>query len=76
MFQLDAFSKNEMLELIKKQSNIDRNFHYLFKELIAIKMLIDGKISESKREFELILSDIDTPSDVKIRAEKYLNTIE
>ena len=76
MFQLDTISENEMLELIEKQSSIDLDFSFLFKELIAIKFLIDGKVNESKTEFELILSDMDIPSGVRVRAEKYLNTIE
>jgi len=76
MFQLDTLSKNEILKLIEKQSKIDRNFDYLFKELIAIKMLIDGEGYESKREFESMLNNTDLPADIKIRAEKYLNTIK
>ena len=76
MFQLDTLSKNEISKLIENQSKIDRDFEYLFKELIAIKMLIDGEVYESKREFELILNNTDIPFDIKTRAEKYLNTIE
>ena len=76
MFQLDTLSKNEISKLIENQSKIDRDFEYLFKELIAIKMLIDGEVYESKREFELILNNTDIPFDIKTRAEKYINTIE
>ena len=76
MFQLDTLSKNEISKLIENQSKIDRDFEYLFKELIAIKMLIDGEAYESKREFELILNNTDIPFDIKTRAEKYINTIE
>ena len=76
MFQLDTLSKNEISKLIENQSKIDHDFEYLFKELIAIKMLIDGEVYESKREFELILNNTDIPFDIKTRAEKYINTIE
>ena len=76
MFQLDTLSKNEISKLIENQSKIDHDFEYLFKELIAIKMLIDGEVYESKREFELILNNTDIPFDIKTRAEKYLNTIK
>tara|TARA_B100000902_G_scaffold395514_1_gene454255 strand:+ start:5740 stop:6372 length:633 start_codon:yes stop_codon:yes gene_type:complete len=52
------------------------SFKYLFKETIAIKNLLSGKIQISKEKFEELINDANTPRDIVIRAAKFLDTIK
>ena len=54
----------------------NRYFKLLFKETIAIKNLLSGKIQISKEKLDELINDANTPRDIVIRATKFLDTIK
>ena len=71
MVQLDILDADQYFAIIDEQILRDSKFKYLFKELKAIKYLIQGKKTNSLEIFDTIILDESAPSDLKIRAEKY-----
>jgi len=75
MFKVDQISLSEFKNTIKNFDTKANNFDNLFTELIGIKHLVDGQYSEGKKIFESLISNISVSSEIKIRAEKYINII-
>ena len=68
MDEINTYLSNNKLE--------NSSFKYLFKETIAIKNLLSGNIKLSKEKFNELVNDENTPSDIVIRAAKFLDTIK
>ena len=75
MFKVDQISLSEFKNTIKNFDTKANNFDNLFTELIGIKHLVDGQYSEGKKIFESLISNISVSSEIKIRAEKYINIL-
>ena len=75
MLKIDVVTLNEVNDLIENFNSKENNFNYLFSELVGIKNIIDGQYSEGKIIFESLLNDVSVSSEIKIRADKYLNII-
>ena len=75
MLKIDEVTVNEVNNLIENFNSKENNFNYLFSELVGIKNIIDGQYSEGKIIFESLLNDVSVSSEIKIRADKYLNII-
>ena len=71
MVQLDILDADQYFAIIDEQILRDSRFKYLFKELKAIKYLIQGNKTNSLEIFDNIILDESAPSDLKIRAEKF-----
>ena len=71
MVQLDILDADQYFAIIDEQILRDSKFKYLFKELKAIKYLIQGNKTNSLEMFDSIILDESAPSDLKIRAEKF-----
>lgn len=71
MIQLDSLDKKTYFEIIESEQLKESKFKYLFKELKAIKYLIDGDRINSLEIFESIISDENSPVALKTRAEKF-----
>ena len=71
MVQLDILDDDQYFSIIDEQILRDSKFKYLFKELKAIKYLIQGNKTNSLEIFDTIILDESAPSDLKIRAEKF-----
>ena len=72
MIQLDTLDKDLYFEIIDSQDLNVSKFKYLFKELKALKYLIEGDQINSLEIFETIISDEDCPIDLKKRSEKFI----
>ena len=66
--EINIYLTNDKLE--------NSSFKYLFKETIAIKNLLVGNIKISKKNFDELINDENTPRDIVIRATKFLDTIK
>ena len=72
MIRIDNYSEDEFLSFLDDAKIQNSNFKFLFKELIALKKLLVGKNKESKIGFQELIDLQDTPTDIKLRAEKFL----
>ncbi len=68
MDEINTYLTNNKLE--------NSSFKYLFRETIAIKNLLMGNIELSKDKFNELVNDKNTPRDIVIRADKFLDTIK
>ena len=73
MIQLDNLDKDLYFEIIDSQNLNVSKFKYLFRELKALKYLIEGDRINSLEIFESIISDESSPIDLKTRSEKFIN---
>ena len=73
MIQLDDLDKDLYFEIIDSQNLKVSKFKYLFRELKALKYLIEGDRINSLEIFESIISDENSPIDLKTRSEKFIN---
>ena len=71
MIQLDTLDKDLYFEIIDSQDLNASKFKYLFKELKALKYLIEGDRINSLEIFESIISDENSPINLKTRSEKF-----
>ncbi len=71
MVQLDVLDKDSYIEIIDSKHLEDSKFKYHFKELKALKLLIEGDQNESIELFESIIDNEDSPIDLKTRSEKF-----
>ena len=72
MIQLDTLDKEIYFKIIDSQDLNVSKFKYLFKELKALKYLIEGDRINSLEIFESIISDESSPIDLKTRSEKFI----
>ncbi len=72
MVQLDVLDTNEYLKTIDSQRIKESKFKYLFKELKALKYLVEENYIESLEIFNSIILDELAPSDLKERAKKFI----
>ena len=75
MLKIDEVTLDEVNNLIENFNSKENKFNHLFSELLGIKNIIDGQYSEGKIIFESLLNDVSVSSEIKIRADKYLNII-
>jgi len=71
MVKLDVMDKDSYLKIIDSEHLKESKFKYLFKELKGLKLLIEGDQINSQEIFESIISDKDSPIDIRTRAEKF-----
>jgi len=71
MIKLDVMDKDSYLKIIDSEHLKESKFKYLFKELKGLKLLIEGDQINSQEIFESIISDKDSPIDIRTRAEKF-----
>ena len=72
MVQLDVLDKDLYIQIIDLKDLEESGFKYHFKELKALKLLIEGDRNNSLQIFESIISAEDSPIDIIIRAEKFI----
>ena len=72
MIQLNTLDKEIYFKIIDSQDLNVSKFKYLFKELKALKYLIEGDRINSLEIFESIISDESSPIDLKTRSEKFI----
>ena len=75
MLKIDEISLSEINNLIENFYTKENDFNYLFSELVGIKNIIDGQYLEGKIIFESLLDNASVSSEIKIRAQKYINII-
>ena len=71
MLQLNTLDKDQYFELIRDEHLNQSRFKFLFKELKALKFLIEGDRISSLEIFESLISNPDTPIEVRTRSEKF-----
>ena len=76
MSNLNDMAMDEINMYIDSDKLENSYFKFLFKETIAIKNLLSGKIQISKEKFDELINDANTPRDIVIRATKFLDTIK
>ena len=76
MSNLNDMAMDEINIYIDSDKLENSSFKFLFKETIAIKNLLSGKIQISKEKFDELINDVNTPRDIVIRATKFLDTIK
>ena len=76
MSNLNDMAMDEISIYIDSDKLENSSFKFLFKEIIAIKNLLVGKIQISKEKFDELINDANTPRDIVIRATKFLDTIQ
>ena len=76
MSNLNDMAMDEINIYIDSDKLENSSFKFLFKETIAIKNLLSGKIQISKEKFDQLINDANTPRDIVIRATKFLDTIK
>ena len=76
MSNLNDMAMDEINIYIDTDKLENSSFKFLFKETIAIKNLLSGKIQISKEKFVELINDANTPRDIVIRATKFLDTIK
>ena len=76
MSNLNDMAMDEISIYIDSDKLENSSFKFLFKEIIAIKNLLVGKIQISKEKFDELINDANTPRDIVIRATKFLDTIK
>lgn len=76
MSNLNDMAMDEINIYIDTDKLENSSFKFLFKETIAIKNLLSGKIQISKEKFDELINDAGTPRDIVIRATKFLDTIQ
>ena len=76
MSNLNDMAMDEINIYIDSDKLENSSFKFLFKEIIAIKNLLAGKIQISKEKFDELINDANTPRDIVIRATKFLDTIK
>ena len=76
MSNLNDMAMDEINIYIDSDKLKNSPFKFLFKETIAIKNLLSGKIQISKEKFDELINDANTPRDIVIRATKFLDTIK
>ena len=76
MSNLNDMAMDEINIYIDTDKLENSSFKFLFKETIAIKNLLSGKIQISKEKFDELINDANTPRDIVIRATKFLDTIK
>ncbi len=76
MIQLDTLDKESYFEIIDSQNLNVSKFNFLFKELKALKYLVEGDRINSLEIFESIILDENSPVDLKIRSEKFIKIIK
>ena len=72
MIQLDNMDKDLYFEIIDSENLNTSKFKYLFRELKALKYLVEGDRINSLEIFESIILDENSPIDLKIRSEKFI----
>ena len=75
MLKINEITISEFNGLIENYNTQENNFNELFKELVGIKNIIDEEYTEGERIFESLLNNPSVSSEIKIRAEKYINII-
>ena len=76
MSNLNDMAMDEINIYIDTDKLENSSFKFLFKETIAIKNLLSGKIQISKEKFDELINDANTPRDIVIRATKFLDTFK
>ena len=76
MSSLNDVSMDEINTYLTNDKLENSSFKYLFKETAAIKNLLVGNIKLSKEKFDELINDENTPRDIVIRANKFLDTIK
>jgi len=71
MLQLNTLDEDQYFELIRDEHLNQSRFKFLFKELKALKFLIEGDRISSLEIFESLISNPDTPIEVRTRSEKF-----
>ena len=76
MSSLNDVSMDEINTYLTNDKLENSSFKYLFRETAAIKNLLVGNIKLSKEKFDELINDENTPRDIVIRANKFLDTIK
>lgn len=71
MAKLDTLDQDIFFDLIDEDRLNESEFKYLFVELKALKLLIEGDKNSSFEIFESIVSNNDFPVSIKTRAKKF-----
>ncbi|MBS30793.1 MAG: hypothetical protein CMG39_06510 [Candidatus Marinimicrobia bacterium] len=72
MTKINEYSEDDFRKYLDNKKMQNSKFFHLFKELISIKLLLDGKTEKSKKEFQELIDLPDTPAEIKLRARKFL----
>ena len=73
---INELGKDEFMNHLDEEKVQESNFRFLFKELISIKNLLLGNKEESKKGFKELIEIFDTPTEIKIRANKFIEIIK
>ena len=76
MLQLDILDKDLYIQIIDSKHLEGSKFKYHFKELKALKLLINGNQNDSIEVFNSIIDNEDSPIDLKKRSEKFKKTLQ
>tara|TARA_B100000965_G_scaffold20773_1_gene15665 strand:- start:5224 stop:5856 length:633 start_codon:yes stop_codon:yes gene_type:complete len=76
MLQLDILDKDLYIQIIDSKHLEGSKFKYHFKELKALKLLINGNQNDSIELFNSIIDNEDSPIDLKKRSEKFKKTLQ
>ena len=76
MIQLDILDKDLYFKIIDSQDLKVSKFRHLFKELKALKYLVEGDRANSLEIFESIISNESSPIDLKTRSEKFIKILK
>ena len=72
MTKINEYSENDFRKYLDNKKMQNSKFSHLFKELISIKLLLDGQTEKSEKEFQELIDFPDTPAEIKLRARKFL----
>ena len=75
LLKIDNSSEEEFMSYITDDRINNSNFKYLFNELISFKKFILGKEEESKKNFQYLIDTPGVPTEIKIRADKFIEII-
>ena len=75
MIKLEDPDENGFMKYLNEEKLEISEFKYLFKELIAIRKLLSGDLSNSQKGFQNLVDNPDTPLTIKNRALKFINLV-
>ena len=75
MIKLEDPDENSFMKHLNEEKLEISEFKYLFKELIAIRKLLSGDLSNSQKGFQNLVDNPDTPITIKNRALKFINLV-
>ena len=76
LIKMEEFDENDFKNILTTNKINSSQFKYLYKELLAIKSLLEGNNANSIAIFDSLISDPKIPVDILQRANKFIKLVD